>query len=50
MNMLGKIPEADDTFEYKGYQVTVLSMEDKCVEKVLVKANQLMCAFTDVEN
>jgi len=35
MNQLGRVPEKEDSFEYKGYQVTVLEMDEKRVEKVL---------------
>lgn len=35
MNRLGRVPEKEDSFEYKGYQITVLEMDDRRVEKVL---------------
>lgn len=35
MNELGRVPEKEDSFEYKGYQITVLEMDEKRVEKVL---------------
>ena len=35
MNELGRVPEKEDCFEYKGYQITVLEMNEKRVEKVL---------------
>ncbi len=35
MSALGKVPEKDDSFEYKGYRITVLEMDEKRVEKVL---------------
>lgn len=35
MNELGRIPEKADVFEYKGYRVTVLEMNEKRVEKEL---------------
>lgn len=40
MKELGKIPCKDDTFRYKDYQVTVLGVNDKCVEKVLIQKIQ----------
>ncbi len=35
MNQLGRVPEKQDSFEYKGYQITVLEMDEKRVGKVL---------------
>lgn len=35
MIKLGRVPEKEDSFEYKGYQITVLEMEEKQVQKVL---------------
>ena len=35
MNELGKVPEKGDSFEYKGYRITVIKMDEKRVEKVL---------------
>ena len=35
MNELGRVPEKEDSFEYKGYQITILKMDEKRVEKVL---------------
>lgn len=35
MNELGRVPEKEDTFEYKGCQITVLEMDEKRVEKAL---------------
>lgn len=35
MIKLGRVPEKEDSFEYKGYQITVLEMEEKRVQKVL---------------
>lgn len=35
MGALGKVPEKEDSFEYKGYRITVLEMDEKRVEKVL---------------
>ena len=40
MNELGRIPEKDDSFEYKGYQVTVLEMDEKRVGRVLFAKRQ----------
>lgn len=37
MQELEQIPSKGDTFEYKGYQVTVLDVNEKCAEKVLIK-------------
>lgn len=37
MQELEQIPNKGDTFEYKGYQVTVLDVNEKCAEKVLIK-------------
>lgn len=37
MQELEQIPMKGDTFEYKGYQVTVLNVNEKCAEKVLIK-------------
>ncbi len=39
MNELGRIPEKEDVFEYKGYRVTVLEMNEKRVEKALFVRN-----------
>lgn len=39
MNELGRIPEKEDVFEYKGYRVTVLEMNEKRVEKALLVRN-----------
>lgn len=39
MNELGRIPEKADVFEYKGYRVTVLEMNEKRVEKALFTRN-----------
>ncbi len=36
MSQLGRIPVKGDSFEYKNYQVTVLGMDDKRVEKVQI--------------
>jgi len=36
MNCLGKVPEKGDTFRYKEYQVTVLDMDGRRVEKVQI--------------
>lgn len=36
MNQLGKVPEKGDTFAYKGYQITVIEMDEKRVEKIHV--------------
>ncbi len=36
MNELGKVPEKDDSFEYKGYRVKVLEIDGKRVEKVQI--------------
>lgn len=41
MNELGRIPEKQDSFEYRGFQITVLEMKEKRVEKLLfVRMNQ----------
>ena len=40
MNELGRIPEKDDSFEYKGYRITVLEMDEKRVGKVLFAGRQ----------
>ena len=37
MNKLGRVPQKNDSFEYKKYQVTVLEMDEKRVERVLFK-------------
>mgnify|MGYP002792395741 FL=1 len=39
MKELERIPVKGDTFEYKGYKITVLSVNEKRVEKVLIKKN-----------
>ncbi len=39
MDQLGRVPEKDDSFEYKGYQVTVLEMDGKRVDKVKIIKN-----------
>ena len=39
MKELERIPSKGDTFEYKGYRITVLCVNDNCVEKVLIKKN-----------
>lgn len=36
MNQLGKVPDKDDSFEYKGYRVKVLEIDGKRVEKVQI--------------
>lgn len=40
MNRLGRIPKKDDTFEYKGYQATVLEMDNKRVAKAQIIKKQ----------
>lgn len=37
MNELGQMPEKNSTFEYEGYQITVLEIVDNRVGKILVK-------------
>lgn len=37
MNVLGRVPEKNDSFEYKGCRVTVLEMDEKRVEKIYIK-------------
>ncbi len=40
MDQLGRVPEKDDSFEYKNYQVAVLEMDGKRVDKVrIIKSN-----------
>lgn len=39
MKELERIPSKGDTFEYKGYRITVLGVNDNCVEKVLINRN-----------
>ena len=34
MSELGRVPEKEDSFEYKGYKITVMEMDEKRVEKV----------------
>ena len=34
MNHLGRIPAKNDSFEYQGYQFTVLEMDEKRIEKI----------------
>ena len=34
MNHLGRIPAKHDSFEYQGYQFTVLEMDEKRIEKI----------------
>ena len=36
MKQLGRVPEKGDSFEYKGYKVTVLEMDEKRVDKVQI--------------
>lgn len=36
MDVLGRVPEKDDHFEYKNLQVTVLEMDDKRVDQVKI--------------
>ena len=37
MGELGRIPKAEDTFEYQGLEVTVLTMAGKRVGKVRIR-------------
>ena len=34
MNHIGRIPEKNDSFEYQGYQFTVLEMDEKRIDKI----------------
>ena len=40
MDVLGRVPEKDDHFEYKNLQVTVLEMDDKRVDQVRIVVDE----------
>lgn len=42
MDRLGRIPEKGDVFEYKGYQVTVLEMDNKRIGKIRLINTSIM--------
>ncbi len=36
MNQLGKVPQIGDSFEYNGYSITVVEMDDKRIDKIQI--------------